>query len=105
MAGEKYLKLSPSDFLYGCRSGIQKAIRRGDLPLAKQCFDALWANKAQRAWLKWRTVAIVQEECSYYLGELAEFLEKKSDDEREWRRIFYEVTLTLKNKDGRKSVV
>lgn len=88
------------DFLYGCRSGLQKAVRRGDLQLTKHCFDALWSNKIHRTWLRWRVVALVQEEVSYYLGELAEFFDKKSEDEKDWRRLFYELILTPKNKDG-----
>ncbi len=88
------------DFLYGCRSGIQKAIRRGDLDLGRTCFDALWNNKTHRSWLKWRTPVLVMEESSYLIGELAEFLGLEKDDERSWRKFLYELILSPKAKDG-----
>lgn len=88
------------DFLYGSRSGIQKAVRRGDLALGRTCFDALWGNKTHRAWLRWRTPVLVIEETSYLCGELAEFFIGKYDDERSWRKFLYELILAPKAKDG-----
>jgi hypothetical protein len=48
-------------FISGCRSGIQKAVRRGDLDLAKTCFDVLWNSREERSWFKWRLPVIVAE--------------------------------------------
>lgn len=88
------------DFLFGARSGIQKAVRRGDLDLGKTCFDALWGNKTHRAWLKWRTPVLVLEECSYFIGELAKHYDKDTEDEKEWRRFIYELIVSPKCNEG-----
>ncbi len=86
--------------LYGSRSGIQKAVRRGDLDLAKTCFDILWPDKTQRSWLKWRLPAIVGEDCWFMAGELAKLQNSESQEEKDWRRFVYQLTLVVKNKDA-----
>lgn len=91
--------MKEGDFLYGCHSGIQKAIRRGDLNLAKTCFDAMWADVEHRNWLKWRMAILVEEEMWYMTGELAEFLHADSKEEIDWRRFVYQLVLCPKSKD------
>jgi len=87
-------------YVFGCRSGIQKAIRRGHLDLAKVSFDALWKDKKQRSWLKWRVRTLVAEEAWQMMGELAELLSTKGVGEPEWRQFLYSLTLSVKSKDG-----
>ena len=91
--------MNEKDFLYGAHSGIQKAIRRGDLSLAKTCFDALWSEKEHRSWLQWRLPILVEEEMWYMLGELAEFLHEGTHEEKDWRRFIYQLVLCPKSKD------
>lgn len=95
------------DFLYGCHSGIQKAIRRCNLDLTKTCFDAMWADKKHRSWMQWRVLAIVQEDVFPLVGELPEFfgrvraLDKESPEfEEEWRKMYYRITVAPKQKDA-----
>jgi hypothetical protein len=93
--------MNSDDLLYGSRSGIQKAIRRGDLNLARTCFEILWADKAQRNWLKWRLPVLVAEEAWFFAGELGDFLASEpGDDERAWRKFIYRLTLVTKSKDA-----
>lgn len=94
-------------FLYGCRSGIQKAVRRGDLGIAKTCFDALWSEKEHRNWLKWRTPVLVVEEGVHLAGEYSKMysglksIAKDSRQERdEWRKFIYRLTVSRKGKDA-----
>lgn len=94
------MKLSEKNLQYGCHSAIQKAIRRRDLDLTKTAFDVLWNDAKHRSWLKWRLTVLVQEEAWYYLGALSEFLAKKTDDEREWRKFIYTLTIIPKMKDA-----
>jgi len=101
------------DLIFGARSGIQKAVRRCDLDLARTCFDLLWSVKAQRQWLKWRLASIVNEDCWPMVGELAQFFTKlrksqdesapaltPEEDEKLWRKMVYETVLAPKQKDG-----
>jgi len=88
------------DLVYGARSGIQKAVRRGDLDLCRTCFDLLWEEKAHRAWLKWRTPVLIAEEAYYFAGEAAPLIQEKSHDEGAWRKLLYRLTLIPKNKDA-----
>lgn len=93
--------MKDSDFTYGCRSGIQKAIRRGNLDLAKTCFDALWADKEHQNWLKWRAPILVAEEAWYFGGMLHELVTSDHvDEEKDWRRFIYKLTTAVKNKDA-----
>lgn len=92
--------MKEDDYAWGAHSGIQKAIRRGDLNLAKTCFDALWSEKEHRNWLKWRLPILVEEEAVWLCGELAEFLATKTDSERDWRKFIYQLTIATKNKDA-----
>lgn len=94
------------DFLYGCHSGVQKAIRRGDLNLAKTCFDAMWPDSKHRNWLKWRMTVLVEEDVWQMIGEYAQFLKEvkllKGDEKAEeqaWRRFLYELVVVPKSKD------
>jgi len=88
------------DILFGSRSGIQKAIRRSDLSLARTCFEVLWSNSVHRNWLKWRLPVLVMEEAWYYGGELSSFLSSKPDDVNKWKEFIYYLTLIPKNKDA-----
>jgi hypothetical protein len=72
------------DELFGARSGIQKAIRRGDIDLAKTCFDLLWSEKSHQTWLKWRITVLVNEESWWLIGELSDFLSLKTAEEKDW---------------------
>lgn len=56
------------DIQEGYYSGIQKAIRYGDLGLLLTCLEY---EKLDEVWLTWRTPAIVAQECWYMMGELA----------------------------------
>ena len=92
--------MKPDDLLYGSRSGIQKAIRRGDLDLAKTCFDLLWSEKEHKNWLKWRMAVLVEEEAWHLLGEWAEFIKDKPTEESDWRKFVYRLTVATKSKDA-----
>lgn len=50
----------------GYKSGIQKALRRGDLPLLKLCFTKLWETEPK--WISWRLVILCAEESWKYMG-------------------------------------
>jgi len=100
------MNVSAEDFMYGCHSGLQKAIRRGDLDLAKTCFDAMWQDPKHRNWLKWRTTVLVEEDAWQMIGEFAKFLnsvkELKDDPEAEekaWRKFIYQLVVVPKSKD------
>jgi len=90
-------------YLYGCRSGIQKGLRRGDLNLVHTCFEALWGAKKFRDWLKWRIHVLVAEDVSYMTGELARFLAAvPNEPEAEkicYKRFILKLTLLAKNRD------
>lgn len=97
--------MDSSDRLWGAHSGIQKAIRRSDLDLAKTCFDIMWPEKKHRSWLKWRLMAIVQEDVLPMIGELSPFFSsvkqlRAGEEERAWRRMIYRLTLSPKQKDA-----
>lgn len=92
--------MKDDDLTYGARSGIQKAVRRGDLDLARTCFEVLWSDKQQRNWLKWRLPILVAEEAWFFSGELGKFLAGEPSEEEEWRRFIYRLVLVLKNKDA-----
>lgn len=88
------------DLMYGSHSGIQKAIRRGDLDLAKTCFDLMWSEKQHRSWLQWRFVILVEEEMWWMLGEASKFLkEKESKSPDDWKKFIYKLCLLPKSKD------
>ncbi len=96
-----------SCYISGCKSGVQKAIRRSDLDLARTCIDGLWPELETRHWLRWRTPILVAEESWYMLGELAKFIDMRSDsddfgelEEKQWRKFLYQVTLAPKSKDA-----
>jgi hypothetical protein len=97
--------MNEDDYIQGCYSGIQKAIRRGDLNLAYTCFESLWSEKEHRNWLKWRMTSIIQEDAYPLVGWLADTYPKlKGTDEvqekRGWKKLVYLVTLAPKQKDG-----
>lgn len=90
-----------SDFIYGCRSGIQKGIRRGDLDLVHTCFEALWEkNDQHRDWLKWRIWSITIEETFQMIGELAQLLKNKNPSKADWRRFAFLLCIATKSKDA-----
>lgn len=91
--------MNQKTYQHGCRSGIQKAIRRCDLGLAKTCFDALWADKESRAWLKWRTAVLVNEDVWFMLGAFSEFLGGKPVSEDEWWEFVRTLVVVNKQKD------
>ena len=92
--------MTKQDLLYACRSGIQKAIRRGDLDLGRTCLAISFNELKDYNWLQWRLPAIVQEEAVHMLGETAEFLAGQPEDEKEWRKFLYTLILTPKNPDA-----
>jgi hypothetical protein len=88
------------DFIYGCRSGIQKGIRRGDLDLVNTCFEALWEKDDQhRDWLRWRTHSITIEECFHLTGELAKLLATNSRLKADWKKFIFKLCIATKSKD------
>lgn len=98
--------MNEKDFLYGCHSGVQKAIRRGDLDLAKTCFDAMWKVPQHKNWLKWRMTVLVEEDAWQMIGEFAQFIkgvkELKEDpiaEEKAWRAFLYKLVVVPKSKD------
>ncbi len=90
-----------SDIIGGAKSGIQKAIRRGDLHLAKTCFDILWEDIGTQRWLLWRIPVLAAEECPNCAGEAAKFLmnDEIREDGRQALRLLYRMCLAIKNKD------
>ena len=92
--------MQSDDLIYGSRSAIQKAIRRGDLDLARTAFEVLWPEKTHRAWLKWRMPVLIGEEAYHFAPEAAQLIKEKSDDKEEWRKLVYRLTLIRKNKDA-----
>jgi hypothetical protein len=89
-------------FLYGARSGIQKAIRRGQVGLAKLCFDTIWDDPKSQSWLKWRLAATVPEDAWGFIGEYAKFLETDGtfNRKRDWYKLVIRLTVFVKNKDS-----
>lgn len=79
---------------------MQKSIRRGDLDLCKTSFDLLWNDPKQRQWLKWRIYTLVIEEAFYLSAELYDFLETKTNEEKDWRKFIYQLCLAPKSKDN-----
>lgn len=92
--------LTETDLIYGCKSGLQKAVRRGDLPLGKHCFDFLWGNRVQKVWVKWRLPILIIEEVFFLCGELAKFLKSETEDRKEWWKFYSDAILAKKNKDA-----
>jgi len=93
------------DLTYGAHSGIQKAIRRGDLDLTKTCLDIMWPVKKERNWLKWRVTVLVEEDVFGMIGELPKFFAKVKGlhgaaEAKTWRKFLYELTLCKKAKDA-----
>lgn len=68
--------MKTNSFREGCRSGVQYAIRYGDLNLLKTCLDFLLNSKEDSLWLWRKLPIIVAAEVWYMLGETACFLEK-----------------------------
>jgi len=92
--------MNDSDLIWGAHSGLQKAVRRGDLDLCKTCFDLLWSETKHKNWLKWRLPSIVIEEAWYFGGRLKVFNDRRTDDPNEWLKFLYELTLIRKAKDA-----
>jgi len=92
-------------YLYGARSGIQKAIRRGNLPLAKTCFEELWRDTEHRNWLVWRTQVLVEEDVRWMIGEYMELQRAQdvlSEDGKKQAllRLILRLCLVPKNRDS-----
>jgi hypothetical protein len=92
--------------LYGARSGIQKAVRRGDPSLAKTCFDILWSIPAHRKWLLSRFRSIVFEDCWIMAGEYAKAVDSLGEKPIEdvmfragWLTFLLRLTIAKKNQD------
>lgn len=92
--------------IFGCRSAIQKAIRRGNPALAKMCFDELWKIPDHQKWLTWRLPAIMAEECWYMAADFHEIwqMAKEATAEYErkrlWLKIVIRMAITIKNQDA-----
>jgi hypothetical protein len=91
--------------IYGARSGIQKAIRRGDPRLAKACFDIIWEEPEHRKWLLWRLPVLVFEDCWPMAGELAKAQKENvklsaEDSKKAWQRFVILLTVARKNQDA-----
>ena len=98
--------MKEDDLIYGAHSGVQKAVRRGDLDLAKTCFDVMWKIPKHRNWLKWRMTVLVEEDAWQMIGEFAQFLKEVKDlkddpalDENAWRKFLYKLVVVPKSKD------
>jgi len=92
--------MNQNDLLYASHSAIQKALRRGDLDLAKTSFDIMWGDKTHRDWLRWRMPILVEEDACHRMGDFAIFAnEVDKEDKQAWRKFTYELTLGLKSKD------
>lgn len=90
-----------SDFIYGCRSGIQKGVRRGDLDLVNTCFEALWEKNDQHCdWLKWRLWSITIEESWQLIGELFKLLQTENLSKADWKRFAFRLCIATKSKDA-----
>jgi len=97
--------LDRTTFLYGCRSGIQKAVRRGDIPLGLLCFDSLWEDTTHRPWLLGRLSSIVVEDCWTMAAELAKAEAAYSDADTEetfevFRKFYIKLCMAVKNQDA-----
>ena len=90
--------ISKDDLTFGSRSGIQKAVRRGDLDLVKTCLDVLWDIPAQSNWLKWRVYTIVIEEAPYMAGELSKVVNSEAT-KQDWYKFFFSLALVPKAKE------
>ena len=93
--------------LYIARSGIQKAVRRGDSALAKQCYDILYSSPEHFKWLLWRMPVLVFEDAwtmaiDYEHTQRAARDEKLAGDElrRHWLKFVMRLTVAEKNKDA-----
>jgi hypothetical protein len=91
--------------LYGARSGIQKAVRRGDLSLGKTCFELLWSDKEQQQWFLWRIPVLVFEDCWIMAGELAKAQEGAANLDGEslrnhWLQFYLQLVIAVKNQDA-----
>jgi hypothetical protein len=80
------------------KSAIQKALRRGDLPLLKLAFSNLWEK--ERKWLCWRLPILTSEENWKYTGWAGRigFVENPQRD-RVWS-LLASIALNPKDKDA-----
>jgi hypothetical protein len=79
------------------RSGVQKAIRRGSLPLLKRCFSKLWGE--DKSWLMWRLPVLACEETWPFTEIAVEMaLDKELEREQVWK-LLANITLKPKNKE------
>lgn len=99
--------MTRDDHVWGSRSAIQKAVRRGDLDLAHTALTALWSDHRHKGWLRWRVMSIIQEDCLPMVGEAAALLQKIKTVEKDsaeelsvWRKFFYRCCLCPAMKDA-----
>jgi hypothetical protein len=79
----------------GFKSGIQKAIRRGDLPLLRLSFQQLWEK--DKRWLIWRLPILAGEEVESYVGLMGR-LQGNATGEAVWD-LLARMTLSPKSKE------
>jgi hypothetical protein len=92
----------------GCRGGILAAIRRGDLDLAKTCFDLLWKEPelAGQAWIRWAIPAFICDEVLPLVVRIPDHMDAikqargSQEEERAWRKLIYLATLLPKSRDA-----
>jgi hypothetical protein len=94
------VRIKEDQYLIGCQRGLRAAVGRGDLALARTCFDAVWQNPEERARLQWQIPVIVAADSLFYVGELVEFLKHPPQEERLWRKLIYTLTLLPKSRDA-----
>lgn len=82
----------------GWKSGIQKGIRRNDLPLLRLCFDRLWQDKTLRRWLLWRLPILAGEEVESYVG-LTSRLQGNASRESVWE-LLARMSVSHKSKES-----
>lgn len=77
----------------GWKSGVQKALRRGSLPLLKLSFGMLW--ELDKAWLKWRMAILCGEESERFVGMSGRISER----EDAWR-LLVSMAISPKSKES-----
>jgi len=86
--------------VYGARSAIQKAVRRGDVSLGLACFDLLNRDKKQQEWLRFRLPILVAEDCWTMAGDFAKAKAASKNDPQALRRFMARLLIAKKNQDA-----
>lgn len=94
-------------FLYGCRSGIQKAVRRGEVSLAYTCFSSLWREETHRKWLVNRIPILAVEDAWHMAWDVGRtyaslrgVLYGSKDHVDKLLRLVMRLTVAVKNQDA-----